>query len=119
MILRKILKFPHCVFRYNPLLHFISLGTKRTIPEGKFAKIAEQIKLQKLDGLLIIGGFEAYQTCLQLSEQRINFKEFCIPICIIPATISNNVPGSEFSLGADTALNEISEICDRIRQSVS
>ena len=95
------------------------LGTKRTIPEGKYAKIAEQIKLQKLDGLLIIGGFEAYQTCLQLSEQRINFKEFCIPICIIPATISNNVPGSEFSLGADTALNEISEICDRIRQSVS
>ena len=105
----------HTIFFYTQFF----LGTKRTIPEGKYAKIAQQIKLQKLDGLLIIGGFEAYQTCLQLSEQRINFKEFCIPICIIPATISNNVPGSEFSLGADTALNEISEICDRIRQSVS
>ena len=36
---------------------------------------------------------------------------------MIPATISNNVPGTEFSLGCDTALNEITEICDRIRQS--
>ena len=43
--------------------------------------------------------------------------EFCIPMVVLPATISNNVPGSEFSLGADTALNEITEICDRIRQS--
>lgn len=66
---------------------------------------------------MIIGGFEAYQTCLQLAEQRGNFPEFCIPMAVLPATISNNVPGTEFSLGADTALNEISEICDRIRQS--
>lgn len=36
---------------------------------------------------------------------------------LIPSTISNNVPGTEFSLGSDTALNEITEICDRIRQS--
>jgi hypothetical protein len=32
----------------------------------------------------------------------------------MPATISNNVPGTDFSLGCDTALNEISEICDRV-----
>ncbi len=35
----------------------------------------------------------------------------------MPATISNNVPGTEFSLGSDTALNVIIEACDRIRQS--
>lgn len=29
---------------------------------------------------------------------------------IIPSTISNNVPGTEFSLGCDTALNEITEV---------
>ena len=68
-------------------------------------------------GIMIVGGFEAFQTCLQLAEQRKNYSEFCIPMCVLPATISNNVPGTEFSLGADTALNEISEICDRIRQS--
>jgi hypothetical protein len=32
---------------------------------------------------------------------------------VLPATISNNVPGTDFSIGADTALNEITEICDR------
>lgn len=31
--------------------------------------------------------------------------------------LGNNVPGTDFSLGTDTALNEITEICDRIRQS--
>jgi 6-phosphofructokinase 1 len=36
---------------------------------------------------------------------------------VLPATISNNVPGTDFSVGGDTALNEITEICDRIRQS--
>ena len=35
----------------------------------------------------------------------------------MPATISNNVPGSDLSIGADTALNEITEMCDRILQS--
>lgn len=29
---------------------------------------------------------------------------------MIPATISNNVPGTEFSLGCDTASNEITEV---------
>lgn len=33
---------------------------------------------------------------------------------MIPATISNNVPGTEFSLGCDTALNEITEVEFRI-----
>lgn len=66
---------------------------------------------------MIIGGFEAFQTLLQLAEGRKDHPELCIPMAVLPATISNNVPGTEFSLGADTALNEISEICDRIRQS--
>lgn len=52
-----------------------------------------------------------------MADQRKNFPEFNIPLVVIPSTISNNVPGTEFSLGADTGLNEITEICDRIRQS--
>lgn len=52
-----------------------------------------------------------------MADQRKNFNEFCIPLVVIPSTISNNVPGTEFSLGCDTGLNEITEICDRIRQS--
>ncbi len=40
-------------------------------------------------------------------EARSKHPEFQIPLICIPATISNNVPGTEFSIGADTALNEI------------
>nr|AHB50479.1 6-phosphofructokinase [Mayetiola destructor] len=93
------------------------LGTKRTLPEGKFDKIASRLREFNIHGLLIIGGFEAYHACGQLADQRDKFKEFCIPLVVIPSTISNNVPGTEFSLGCDTGLNEITEICDRIRQS--
>ena len=54
-----------------------------------------------------------------MSEARDAYPAFCIPMVVLPATISNNVPGTDFSLGADTAVNEITEICDRIRQSAA
>lgn len=56
---------------------------------------------------------------LQLVEGRETYPELCIPICIVPATISNNVPGTDLSIGADTSLNAIVETCDRIKQSAS
>jgi 6-phosphofructokinase 1 len=93
------------------------LGTKRTLPEGKFKEIAARFKEFGIQGLLVVGGFEGYHSLGQLVDQRDNYPEFCIPMMIIPSTISNNVPGTEFSLGCDTGLNEITEICDRIRQS--
>lgn len=93
------------------------LGTKRTLPNQRMPQIAARLKEFKIQALLIIGGFEAYQGGIQLYENRSTYPEFCIPIVVIPSTISNNVPGTEFSLGCDTALNEITEICDRIRQS--
>ena len=37
-------------------------------------------------------------------------------ICL-PASINNNLPGSEFSIGADTALNNIVDAVDKIKQS--
>lgn len=93
------------------------LGTKRTLPAKHFEQIAARLREYKLHSLLIVGGFEAYHALLQMYEARGKYPEFCIPMVVIPATISNNVPGSDFSLGCDTALNEITEICDRIRQS--
>lgn len=53
---------------------------------------------------------QAFESCVQLSEARSHFEEFCIPICVLPATISNNVPGTDLSLGADTGLNAIVEV---------
>lgn len=80
-------------------------------------KIAKALRIHKIQGLLIIGGFEAFTSVLEMSENRSAHKEFCIPLVCVPATISNNVPGTDFSIGCDTALNEIVTICDKIKQS--
>ncbi|XP_072234785.1 ATP-dependent 6-phosphofructokinase, platelet type isoform X1 [Leuresthes tenuis] len=95
------------------------LGTKRTLPAKHVDKIAEQMRKHNINALLVIGGFEALECLLQLYEARATFEEFCIPMCMLPATISNNVPGTNLSIGADTALNAIVETCDRIKQSAS
>lgn len=43
-------------------------------------------------------------------EARGRYEELCIVMCVIPATISNNVPGTDFSLGSDTAVNAAMEV---------
>uniref|UniRef100_A0A8D2PW03 Phosphofructokinase, muscle n=1 Tax=Zosterops lateralis melanops TaxID=1220523 RepID=A0A8D2PW03_ZOSLA len=95
------------------------LGTKRTLPKKYFEEISANIIKFGIHGLIIIGGFEAFTGCLELVEGRARFEELCIPLCIIPATVSNNVPGSDFSIGADTALNTITNTCDLIKQSAA
>uniref|UniRef100_A0A671Z1B7 Phosphofructokinase, platelet n=1 Tax=Sparus aurata TaxID=8175 RepID=A0A671Z1B7_SPAAU len=64
---------------------------------------------------------QAFLSLLELLTARGKYDEFCfcIPMCMLPATISNNVPGTDLSIGADTALNAIVETCDRIKQSAS
>lgn len=95
------------------------LGTKRTLPNKDMAKIVENIIKFNISALLVIGGFEGYEGVLQLYEARTHYDELCIPMCVVPATISNNVPGTDFSLGADTAVNAAMESCDKIKQSAS
>ncbi|XP_056146101.1 ATP-dependent 6-phosphofructokinase, liver type [Lampris incognitus] len=95
------------------------LGTKRTLPSKHIEKIVDTINKYKISALLIIGGFEGYEGVLQLFEARSRYDELCIPMCVIPATISNNVPGTDFSLGADTAVNAAMESCDKIKQSAT
>ncbi|CAH1101013.1 unnamed protein product [Psylliodes chrysocephalus] len=93
------------------------LGTKRLLPGGRLDDVAKVLEEYKIQSLLIIGGFEGFQAILQMSEARGKYEAFRIPMILIPSTISNNMPGTDFSLGTDTALNEITDICDRIRQS--
>uniref|UniRef100_A0A8C0IFG5 Phosphofructokinase, liver type n=1 Tax=Bubo bubo TaxID=30461 RepID=A0A8C0IFG5_BUBBB len=85
------------------------LGTKRTLPKTCMEKIVENVRKFNIQGLLVIGGFEAYEGVLQLVEARGQYEELCIIMCVIPATISNNVPGTDFSLGSDTAVNAAME----------
>ncbi|XP_016330409.1 ATP-dependent 6-phosphofructokinase, platelet type isoform X9 [Sinocyclocheilus anshuiensis] len=95
------------------------LGTKRTLPAKHIDKIAEQMRIHNINALLVIGGFEAFESLLQLVDARSRYEEFCVPMCMLPATISNNVSGTDLSIGADTSLNAIVETCDRIKQSAS
>uniref|UniRef100_A0A8C4RU35 ATP-dependent 6-phosphofructokinase n=1 Tax=Erpetoichthys calabaricus TaxID=27687 RepID=A0A8C4RU35_ERPCA len=95
------------------------LGTKRTLPAKYIEKIAEQMRINNINALLVIGGFEAYLGLSELLASRGKYDEFCVPMVMVPATVSNNVPGSDFSIGADTALNAITDTCDRIKQSAS
>nr|XP_023487979.1 ATP-dependent 6-phosphofructokinase, platelet type isoform X2 [Equus caballus]XP_044618517.1 ATP-dependent 6-phosphofructokinase, platelet type isoform X2 [Equus asinus] len=95
------------------------LGTKRTLPGKYLTEIAGQMRTHSINALLIIGGFEAFESALAMADARSNHEEFCIPVCVLPATISNNVPGTECSLGSDTGMNAIVETCDRIKQSAS
>ncbi|XP_070784324.1 ATP-dependent 6-phosphofructokinase, platelet type isoform X2 [Enoplosus armatus] len=95
------------------------LGTKRTLPAKHVDKIAEQMRKQNINALLVVGGFEAFLSLLELLTARGKYDEFCVPMVMVPATVSNNVPGSDLSIGADTALNAITTTCDRIKQSAS
>jgi 6-phosphofructokinase 1 len=94
------------------------LGTNRRIPDGgDYYAIARNIENLNIQGLLIIGGWAGYETAYRMYSQRNHFPTFNIPIVCLPATINNNLPGSELSIGADTALNSIVAAVDKIKQS--
>ncbi len=94
------------------------LGTSRKVPTGRdFYHIARCIEENNIQGLLMIGGWAGYETAYQLFAERDNFPAFNIPMVCLPATINNNLPGSELSIGADTALNSIVDAVDKIKQS--
>ena len=49
---------------------------------------------------------------LELSSARDKYSEFCVPMVMVPATVSNNIPGSDLSIGSDTALNAITDVSE-------
>lgn len=94
------------------------LGTSRKVPTSRdYYAIARTLEEKKLDALLFIGGWSGYRGAIQLYEERKNFNAFNIPMICVPASINNNLPGADFSIGSDTALNSITEVVDKIKQS--
>jgi 6-phosphofructokinase 1 len=94
------------------------LGTNRKTPSGKdFYAIARTLEEHQVEGLLMIGGWSGYESMYQLYRARDNFPVFNIPLICLPATIDNDLPGSDLSVGADTALNCIVDAVDKIKQS--
>src|SRR5438045_7906171 len=84
------------------------IGTNRELPsEAGISIVARLFEQYKIEAMLIIGGFEAFHALSELRLARGQYPSFRIPITILPATISNNVPGTEYSIGTDTCLNEL------------
>ena len=94
------------------------LGTNRTVPEGgEWYAIARHLEEQKVEGILMIGGWTGYKAVHEMMRLRDNYPAFNIPMICLPATINNNLPGTQLSVGADTALNSIVDVVDKIKQS--
>lgn len=92
------------------------LGTARSeefkTEDGR-KKAAAQLKKHSIDGLVIIGGDGSFTGATLLS------KETGIPVIGIPATIDNDIAGTDHTIGYDTALNTVVDAVDKIRDTAS
>lgn len=79
-------------------------------PEGR-AEAAKSIKKEGVEGLVVIGGDGSLAGARLLSE------EHDIPVMGIPGSIDNDIPGTDFSIGFDTAINTATEAIDKVRDT--
>lgn len=66
-----------------------------------------------IDALIVIGGDGTFTGGLIFED------EFDLPVIGIPATIDNDINGTDFTIGYDTALNTVVEAIDKIRDTAS
>ncbi|MDQ7991705.1 MAG: 6-phosphofructokinase [Propionicimonas sp.] len=94
------------------------LGVRRAMPTTEdLYPISRALEDHRVDGLLVIGGWNAYQAAHLLHRERERYPALRIPILCVPASIDNNLPGTELSIGADTALNIVTQAIDRLKVS--
>lgn len=94
------------------------IGTNHDVPgPDDIARIAEQVAAHRINGLLMAGGWTGYRAAHELHRYRDQHPALDIPIVCMPVTINNDVPGTELSIGSDTALNSIVSDVDKIRRS--
>lgn len=79
-------------------------------PEGR-KKAFEQLKKHNIDGLIGIGGDGSFTGMHHL------YLEHGIPFICIPGTIDNDIPGTDYTIGYDTATNTAVEAIDKIRDT--
>ncbi len=92
------------------------LGTARSPefrePEGR-AKAFENLKNNNIDGLIVIGGDGSFAGASLLS------REHDFPVIGIPGTIDNDLFGTDYTIGYDTALNNVVDAVDKIRDTAT
>ncbi len=77
------------------------------------APVARTLAKLKLDGMIVIGGDGSFRGATKLT------REFGLPVVGIPATIDNDIPGTDISIGFDTALNIAIEAVDKVRDTAT
>ncbi|NLD25808.1 MAG: 6-phosphofructokinase [Acholeplasmataceae bacterium] len=91
------------------------LGTAR-LPEftdPEIRKVAlRNLHIYEIDALIAIGGDGTYRGALALNQMG-------LPVVTIPGTIDNDIAGTEFTIGFDTALNTVVEAADKLRDTSS
>ncbi|SMC17338.1 6-phosphofructokinase 1 [Desulfacinum hydrothermale DSM 13146] len=94
------------------------LGTARHELSGSdLERIARNIQAHHIRGLIAVGGLGAYLNAKRLMEGASSHPALALPLVLIPATIDNNLPCTEFTIGCDTALNNIVQALDKIRHT--
>ncbi|MCU0423562.1 MAG: 6-phosphofructokinase [Bacteroidia bacterium] len=78
--------------------------------EGR-AKAFENLKQQGIEGLICIGGNGSF------TGAKVLYEEFGIPCIGAPGTIDNDLYGTDFTIGFDTAVNTAVEAIDKIRDT--
>lgn len=79
-------------------------------PEGR-AQAYEQLKKHKIDALIVIGGDGTF------TGGNLFTKEFNFPVVGLPGTIDNDLEGTDFTIGYDTAINTVINAVDKIRDT--
>jgi 6-phosphofructokinase 1 len=79
-------------------------------PEGR-KKAFDVLKEKSIDSLIAIGGDGTF------NGLHIFYQEYGIPSICIPGTIDNDLPGTDFTIGFDTATNTAVEAIDKIRDT--
>jgi 6-phosphofructokinase 1 len=72
----------------------------------------EQLKKHGIEGLVVIGGDGSYMGAKKLTEHG-------FPCVGVPGTIDNDIPGTDFTIGFDTALNTVIDAIDKIRDTAT
>lgn len=97
-----------------------TLGTRRHIPQTEeYYALGRAIEEHSIDALVVIGGYSAYDAVREMTKARSHFPALAIPTILVPASIDNNLPGTELSVGADTAINNAVWALDRIKESAA
>lgn len=79
--------------------------------EGR-EKAVEQLKEHGIEGLVVIGGDGSFRGAYELTKLG-------VPCIGVPATIDNDIKGTDFTIGFDTALNTVIDAIDKIRDTAT